>query len=109
MSTTELTLAEGVGAVAAATAAGSFYTGAPFMDVVTSVSGGLGAGLGYLAGRAVASQMKDLPGAAYMPLAGAIVVPGVAGGRWDVAVLLMGGAAYAGAMVLDKMFGSKAQ
>ncbi len=104
---TSLTIAEGVGAVAAASGVAAFYANAPFLDAATAINGGLGAGLGYLAGRAAATQVDDSYGK-YLPFVGAIVVPGVAGGQWDLTVLLMGGAAYAGGMVLDKIAGNRA-
>lgn len=78
-----------------ATAAGYFAIGAEPMDMATSVNGALGAAAGYTVGLYM-SEGSDSSYASYYPIAGAIVVPGLAGGVWDQNVLIVAAGAWAG-------------
>lgn len=94
---------KGAGAWLGATAAGSFSSGAPLMDVATAISGGAGGALGYMAGSYLSTDAtvdKKLSKAAqYLPLAGAILVPGLASGMWDKNTILIGVGAFVGGML----------
>lgn len=67
---------------------GMLMTGAPLVDVATSLDGALGATLGVVAGAYAA------PSSAYGALIGAIAVPAVIGGQLDATVAGIGAAAY---------------
>jgi hypothetical protein len=73
--------------LAGASVVGMLMTGAPLMDVATSLDGALGATLGFAAG----SYASD---SQYVPLIAAIAVPALIGGQLDAAVAGMGAAAY---------------
>lgn len=68
------------GAFLGAAVFGSAASGAPFLDVATSVSGAVGAAVGYTAGRLVGGEgwSKDVA-----PIALSFLVPGLVGGRFD--------------------------
>lgn len=83
------------GGYAGAIAVGAILTGAPIMDLATSVSGAAGAAIGFAAGKVLESQMPSDYAMAF-PVAGAILVPGLAGGVWDVQLLAIAGGAVVG-------------
>jgi len=82
-------------ALAGSTAAGYLALGVDPVDLVTSVSGSLGAAVGYSAGAYLEGSMPS-DYSYFYPMAGAIVVPGLAAGRWDAPVLILGAGAIAG-------------
>lgn len=99
-------LYEGLGAWAGATALGSYASGAPFLDVATSVSGAAGGALGYLLGSYIFTKNPmsvddKIPDklARFLPLLGAFLIPGLASGEWDKNTLLIGVGAFAGGMI----------
>lgn len=92
-----------VAAWAGATAAGAIMSGAPVMDVATAMSGAAGAALGHTAGRIVSMNMADSSYAMLLPIAGAIAVPGLAGGIWDAQVVVIGLGAVAGCMIYSQV------
>jgi hypothetical protein len=100
-----------LGALGGSAVAGSYVSGAPVMDLVTSVSGAAGAAAGYVAGKYIANMMHSpqaqsgtgTAGALHkaLPFIGAVVTPGLASGAWDKETVVLGAGAYAGAMVLE--------
>jgi len=90
------------GAFVGASAAGMFVTRAPIMDVMTSVSGGAGAAIGwavgsYLQGNAmIPESLQPL-----MPMALAGLVPAVASGQYDMMIAVFAGGAWAGAQAIS--------
>lgn len=84
-----------VGAFVGSTVAGSFLTGAKFVDVALSMNGALGA----VAGLTVATFLGASSGneSQYLPLAGAIAVPAIVGMKLDMVTVGLGVGAFAGA------------
>lgn len=89
---------------------------APFMDVLMSVNGGLGAAAGYTAGAYLATKIGGKTKPASMAVqsaiafAGAVALPGLVSGTWDSELLVLAAGAfiapYATFMILNKV-GSK--
>lgn len=91
------------GALVGASAAGMFVSGAPFIDVMTSVSGGAGAAIGYAVGTYLeGNTMIPESLRPMMPLALAGLVPAVASGQYDMMIAVFAGGAWAGAYVVSK-------
>jgi len=105
------TLKPAAGALVGATVAGVVSTGAPAMDIMTSVSGAAGSAIGYVAGTYVGTlatfQGTDgKPNTLGMaaPFIGAAAVPGLASGIWDADTIVLAVGAAAGAMLIAKFF-----
>lgn len=96
------------GAFVGASVAGMFVSGAPLMDVMTSVSGGAGAAIGwtvgsYLQGNAmIPESLQPL-----MPMALAGLVPAVASGQYDMMIAVFAGGAWAGAQAISMAMPTK--
>lgn len=84
-----------VGAFAGSTVAGSFLTGAKFVDVALSMNGALGAVAGLTVGTLMGGSYGDA--AQYLPLVGAIAVPAIVGMKLDMVTVGLGVGAFAGA------------
>jgi len=103
----ESSLEKGVGAAVGAAGLVSVMGNTPFMVVLQSTAGGLGAGLGYAAGSYLSSEPKlqqskmDL--AQILPLAGAVGVPYLVSGQLDQTTLMLGVGAYVGGMLASKL------
>lgn len=97
----DLLISVGAGYVGAI-AVGALITGAPIMDIATSVSGAAGAAGGFAVGKFL-QQKKPSDYAVAYPIAGAILVPGLAGGVWDVSLIAISGGAVATGMVASKV------
>lgn len=96
----QITVGTLVGATIGASALVNVLQNVPFMDVLTSLNGGAGAGLGYVAGVYVAHNLiKDdnKTISTLVPIAGAIAVPVLIGGdSFDETALMLGVGAAAG-------------
>lgn len=96
------------GALVGASAAGMLVSGAPFIDVMTSVSGGAGAAIGWAVGTylqdntMVPESLRPL-----MPLALAGLVPAVASGQYDMMIAVFAGGAWAGAQAISMAMPNK--
>ena len=86
------------GALAASTLAGMALTSQPLEVLATTMNGSLGATIGVLLGGYFVNPIADTTGdyTMYYPLLGAIVIPGLVGGKWDVITVGLGVGAYAG-------------
>jgi hypothetical protein len=80
------------GTFVGATVVGSMISGAPFMLVGSTMSGGLGATVGYAAGWYAYPSMPTVA------VAGAIAVPFLVSGRLDSTTIALGAGAYLGYM-----------
>ena len=97
--TTSFDYMEFAAALGGSTAAIYFVAGVEPMDAVTSFSGALGAAAGYSAGSYLASSQADSQYAYLYPMAGAVLVPGLASGAWDMNTFVLGAGAIAGCKV----------
>lgn len=89
------------GAFLGAAVFGSAASGAPFVDVATSVSGAFGAAAGYVAGRIIGGEgwSKDVA-----PIALSFLVPGIVGGRFDGVVATIAVGAVVGGFGAESYF-----
>lgn len=107
------------GGLAGATAAGVVLTGAPALDILTSMNGAPGVVGGMVAGSfagiafagadiASSGNVKMADGFAMLagPLLGGIAVPMLAGGKLDMVLIGMVGGALAGSWAAQKVAGS---
>lgn len=103
----EGTLENAVGAAVGAAGLVSVMGDVPFMTVLQSTSGGLGAGLGYAAGTYLASEPKLQNSKSALtealPLIGAIGVPYLASGQLDQTTAMLGVGAYVGGMLIKQI------
>ena len=89
------------GAFVGAAVFGSGATGSPFIDVATSVSGAVGAAVGFTAGRMIGGDgwSKDVA-----PIALSFLVPGIVGGQFDGVVATIAVGACVGGFGAESYF-----
>jgi len=98
------TLMTGASALAGATAAGYVLTGAPAMDLATSMSGAAGAAIGAVVGSYLyynnstvqSSSVGNALGPNGTALVGAAALVGLSSGSWDLVTFGLAGGAAAG-------------